>query len=69
MTVAERLQVQPPSVATGFRVQIGSGQWLFYRSLVAPASRSVLGQNVNHEFFAGRFDRDGETEQLVAVDV
>jgi hypothetical protein len=68
LTVGQRLQILPPSVAVGYRVQCGGQQWLFYRSLAPAASRTVLGQNIAHEFYAGRFDRDGEADQLVAVD-
>jgi len=69
LTVAQRLEVQPSSVAVGYRVQVGDHQWLFYRSLAASASRTVLGQNLSSEFFAGRFRRDGHTEQLIEVSV
>jgi hypothetical protein len=42
-------------------------QWLFYRSLTRPANRTLLGQNLSNEFFAARFDRDGEAEELIGV--
>lgn len=67
LTVAENLQIQPPSAAVGYRVQAGSGQWLFYRSLTPPKNRTLLGQNLSNEFFAGRFDTDGEVEELIAL--
>jgi hypothetical protein len=35
LTVAEGLQIQPPDVAVGYRVQCGKKQWLIYRSQAA----------------------------------
>ncbi len=68
LTVAEQLQIQPPSAAVGYRVQVGREQWLFYRSLAAPANRTVLGQNLTAEFYAGCFDSDGEADELVGIE-
>jgi hypothetical protein len=68
LTVGEKLQIQKPDVAVGYRVQVGGDQWLFYRSLAAPASRTLLGQNVLHEFYAARFDTEGEADELLALD-
>lgn len=68
LTVGEKLQIQKPDVAVGYRVQVGGDQWLFYRSLAAPASRTLLGQNVLHEFYAARFDTEGEADELLAID-
>ncbi len=67
LTVAEKLEVQPPSVAVGYRVQAGDDQWLFYRSLTRPANRTILGQNLSNEFFAARFDREGEAEEMIGI--
>jgi hypothetical protein len=39
-----------------------------YRSLAAPANRTVLGQNTAAEMFIGRFYRTGEFDELLAVD-
>jgi len=52
----------------GYRVQTGGDQWLFYRSLSAPASRTLLGQNLLHEFLAARFDTEGDVDELLAID-
>jgi hypothetical protein len=67
LTIGEQLQIQPPSAAVGYRVQVGGDQWLFYRSLTPPANRTLLGQNLFHEFYAGRFDTDGEADELIAL--
>jgi len=67
LTVGESLQTQPRSAAVGYRVQVGEGQWLFYRSLTPPANRTLLGQNLSDEFYAGRFDTDGEADELIAL--
>ncbi|MCL4202830.1 MAG: hypothetical protein KJ000_10055 [Pirellulaceae bacterium] len=68
LTVAERLQIQPPSRVVAYRVQVGDEQWLFYRSLAPAANRTVLGENLANEFLAARFDRDGDTDDLVRID-
>jgi len=67
LTVAEKLEIQPASVAVGYRVQAGGDQWLFYRSLTRPANRTLLGQNLSNEFFAARFDRNGEADELIGI--
>ncbi len=68
LTVAESLEVAPSDVAVGYRVQCGDAQWLVYRSLAAPANRTVLGQNTAAEMFVSRFFRTGECDELLAVD-
>lgn len=68
LTVAANLQIEPPDAACGFRAQFGQFQWLFYRSLSQVVPRTLLGQHLNHEFFAGRFQVDGKTEELVAIE-
>ncbi len=67
LTVGEQLQIQPPSAAAGYRVQAGRSQWLFYRSLTPQANRTLLGQNLSNEFYVGRFDADGEVEEMIAL--
>ena len=59
---------QPAAIAVGYRVQVGRAQWLFYRSLAPPANRSVLGQNLTAEFFAGRWNRDGSITELIRIE-
>jgi hypothetical protein len=68
LTVAQDLVVQPADVAVGYRVQVGSWQWLIYCTLADPAPRTVLGQHLSSDFYFGRFDLDGEVEDLVEVE-
>ncbi len=68
LTVGENRAGQGRDVAVSFRVQVGTRQWLVYRSLSANRSRSVLGQNLNSDFMAGRFDRSGEVETIVEIE-
>lgn len=68
LTVAERRQMLPPSVAAGYRVQVGKAQWLMYRSLVEPANRTLLGHNLVSEFLVARFSRKGTPEPLVEIE-
>jgi len=68
LTVGESLQVQPRDVAAGYRVQAGKEQWLVYRSLARPKSRTVLGQNFITEFVLSRFLASGETEEILEIE-
>lgn len=68
LTVAELLQSCTPDTAVAYRVQCNAAQWVFYRSLAPAANRTFFGQNVASEFFAGRFLRDGEVEELLEIE-
>ena len=68
LTVAEQLQIVPSDRAAGYRAQLGKAQWLFYRSLAPAANRTLLGQNLNCEFLAGRFRRSGEVDLIVEIE-
>ncbi len=68
LTVGEELKIESHGTARGFRVQIGSDQILFYRSLGKLLRRTMMGLHLYNEFYAGRFDsRDGEVETLIEV--
>jgi hypothetical protein len=68
LTVAELLEICTRDTAVAYRVQCDAAQWVFYRSLAPAANRTFLGQNVASEFFAARFHRDGEVEELLEID-
>lgn len=69
LTVAEELNIVADNDASAFRMQSGSCQWMFYRSLAAGHLRTVLGKHMMHDFFASRFDpSDGVHEELVTVE-
>lgn len=68
LTVAEKLTILPPDTAVGYRARVGKKQWLFYRSLAAPANRTVLGQNFSSEFYAGTFTKNGNCNDLVQIE-
>jgi hypothetical protein len=68
LTVAEDLAMQPADVAVGYRMQIGGEQWLVYRTLADAAPRTLLGQHLSSDFYFGRFDTEGEVEDLVEVE-
>lgn len=67
LTVAEKLEILPPSAAAAFRIHVGDQQWLIYRSLNRPQSRTVFGQNLNVEFYAGTFESDGTCGEIISV--
>jgi len=68
LTVAENLRALPPDVAVGYRVAVGSRQWLIYRSLAAKANRSVLGHNLSSEMLVARFERKGHVELIMEIE-
>ncbi|GAB5402271.1 MAG: hypothetical protein Aurels2KO_05020 [Aureliella sp.] len=69
LTVGEELRIVGRDEACAYRVQIGSDQWLLYRTLAPATRRTALGMHTLSDFFAGRFDpEDGETDTLVEVD-
>ncbi|MEM9587473.1 MAG: hypothetical protein AAGA03_09340 [Planctomycetota bacterium] len=69
LTVADELRLVDDQEAVGFRVQVGSEQWLIYRSLGEPRCRTVLGKHLIADFFCGRFDTgDGSVDELITVD-
>ena len=68
LTVAENLEIVPREAAIGFRAQVGTEQWLIYRSLTEPATRTVLGQHIGTEFLIGRFDDEGQADPLLEVE-
>lgn len=68
LTVAEHRQILPPSVAAGFRVQVGKQQWLVYRSLAPATNRTLLGHNLISEFLVARFTRKGMPDPLVEIE-
>jgi len=68
LTIAEKLDIQSPETAVGYRVQSGNDQWLFYRSLGPRGNRTVLGQNLISEFLCARFDTSGDIEHLLEIE-
>ena len=68
LSVAEGLSRTPNSTAVGYRAQFNESQWLIYRSLAPPASRSILGQNTTAEFIFGAVDDKGMFHQYVGVE-
>lgn len=68
LTVAGSLKKQSAETAVGYRVAIGSQQWLIYRSLTPPCNRTLLGHNLSSEMLIGRFTREGEIETLIEIE-
>ena len=68
LTVAESLSIQPADVAGGYRVAVGSQQWLIYRSLGPRGNRTVLGHNLSTESLVARFDSSGEVEPIIEIE-
>jgi hypothetical protein len=68
LTVAEDLRLLPRDVAVAYRVQVGSRQWIVYRSLGKIGNRTFLGQNVMSEFLVSRFQTNGELDDLIEIE-
>ena len=68
LTVARELEILPDDVAVGYRVQVGSQQWLIYRSLGQSGNHTLLGHSLSTEFLVARFDRSGEAEPLLEIE-
>ncbi len=67
LTVAASLERVAEDVAVGYRVQSAKDQWLLYRSLDAPANRTVLGQNLSCEGLIGRFNKEGGVDEYFEI--
>ena len=69
LTVADQLRIVEREEATGYRIQMGSEQWMVYRSLSDRHTRTVLGKHLIADFYCCRFDPgDGSHEELITVD-
>ncbi len=69
LTVADQLRIVKHAEAVGFRIQMGSEQWMIYRSLQDQKTRTVLGKHLIADFYCARFDPgDGAYEELITVD-
>ena len=69
LTVAEQGARVTPDQACGYRLQIGTRQWIFYHSLQAPrVPRTIIGQHMAYETLIGRFTAEGDVDPLVMVE-
>ncbi len=69
LTVGDERRICEHHEAAGFRVQVGSEQWMIYRSLGGRRCRTVLGKHLIADFFAAKFDPgEGIYDELVTVD-
>jgi len=69
LTVVDQLHSVQRDTAVGYRVQVGSEQWMVYRTLAEHRCRSVLGKHLIAGFYSSRFDpSDGSHDALITVD-
>ncbi|WP_068261623.1 hypothetical protein [Rubripirellula obstinata] len=69
LTVCDALELVPKSEAAAFRIQVGSEQWVVYRSLNDQRCRSFLGKHIMADFYVSKFDTgDGTHDALITVD-
>ena len=57
----------PRDAAVGYRVQIGRGHWLTYRTLAPRGNRTVLGQNYSADFVCCRLLKNGSTDGIIEI--
>ena len=69
LSVGENLQRMREDQAVGYRIQLGQEQFLLYRSLTPPVSRTVLGHNLIDDFCFARFNPESGVDPLIAVEV
>lgn len=68
LTVTEEGKILRPDQAAGYRLRIGTAQWLFYRSLQSTGmSRAVLGHHTFNETVLARFSPDGDVDPLLMI--
>ena len=69
LTVGDALNLVPTGEAAAFRIQVGSEQWVIYRSLGDQRCRTFLGKHLMADFYVSRFDTgDGSHDALITVD-
>ncbi len=69
LTVTEEGKILRSDQAAGYRLRVGSAQWLFYRSLQSTGmSRAVLGHHTFNETVIARFDKRGDVEPLLMIE-
>ncbi|MDB5387954.1 MAG: hypothetical protein JWM11_3600 [Planctomycetaceae bacterium] len=69
LTVAEDRTAVKPGVASGYRLKLGSHQWLMYRSLIrTDEPRSVLGHQTRYETVIGSVEANGDITPLMLVE-
>lgn len=68
LTVGDTLRIVDPDEAVAHRIQMGSEQWVVYRSLRGERNRTYLGKHLIADFQCGRFYAgDGSIEDLVTI--
>ncbi len=68
LTVAETLEIVDDDVARAYRVRVGRQQWVLYKSFQNIASRTFLGQNYKCDLVLGRFEKDGNMQELLSLE-
>ena len=69
LSVGENLNRVREDQAVGYRIHLGSEQFLLYSSLSEPANRTVLGHNLIDDFCFAKFDSNTGVDPLIAVEV
>jgi hypothetical protein len=69
LTVGKNRAAVPQDEAAGYRVQVGRNQWVIYRALGGPATRTVLGRNLYNELLIGRFQTaNGNVKTILEIE-
>lgn len=68
LTVAEQMETVGRDVAVAYRVQIGSQQWLYYRTIGPKGNRTFLGQNFADDCLLAKIELDGTVSPVMEVE-
>ena len=68
LTVADKLEIVGDDVARAWRIRIGDRQWVIYKSFSGIGNRTFLGQNHTCDLLIGRFQKDGNVEDLLILE-
>ncbi len=68
LSVGENLETVPPDIATAARFLVGRDHWVCYRNLAAIGNRTFMGCNVYHDFYIGRFDKEGMHQPQLMIE-
>ena len=68
LTVAESLEIVDDDTARAYRIQIGSRQWVLYKTFGGAGNRTFLGQNHTCDLFIGRLKKDGNAKELLSLE-
>ncbi len=68
LTVGENMEAVSRNRAVGYRIQLGTEQYIIYRSLEECKCRTLLGHHLNSEFMFASFDPQQGVHSIIEVE-